>query len=162
MLFAGTAGLMCGGRLADYFFSRGHMDAYPRVILASIVGMMPFAIALGFVSTPGLAKLMLFISIFFSAFQGGIAAGTLQLMTPNEMRGQAAAVYFLASNLIGLGIGPTVVASFTDYVFKNDAAVGKSLALTAAIMCPLAIVIMLSGARKVKQLITEQQNPAAR
>ena len=78
-------------------------------------------------------------------------------MTPNEMRGQAAAVYFLSSNLIGLGLGPTVVASFTDFVFRDDAAIGKSLALTAGIMCPLAALILLSGLRHVREMIENHQ-----
>lgn len=155
MMISGTLGLLVGGRLADRYFARGHYDAYSKVILASMAGLLPFAVALAYVTTPATAMIVLFLGIFFSAFQGGIAAGTLQLMTPNEMRGQAAAVYFLSSNLIGLGLGPTVVASFTDFVFRNDAAVGKSLALTAAIMCPLAAVIVLSGLRRVRILIED-------
>ena len=153
MLVAGTLGLLVGGRLADRYFARGHYDAYSKVILGSIVCMMPFTVALGFVASPGVAIAVLGIATFFSAFQGGIGAGTLQLMTPNEIRGQAAAVYFLSSNLIGLGLGPTIVASFTDFVFKDDAAIGQSLALTGAIMCPLAALILLSGLKHVRKRI---------
>lgn len=155
IMISATAGLLVGGTLADRYFARGHYDAYSRVILGSIICMMPFSVSLGFVTTPVAGMTVLFIATFFSAFQGGIAAGTLQLMTPNEMRGQAAAVYFLSSNLIGLGLGPTVVASFTDFVFKNDAAIGKSLALTAAIMCPLAAFILLSGMKRVRTMIKD-------
>lgn len=157
MMISGTLGLLVGGRLADRYFARGHYDAYSKVILLSMAGLLPFAVALAYVTTPTAAMTVLFVGIFFSAFQGGIAAGTLQLMTPNEMRGQAAAVYFLSSNLIGLGLGPTVVASFTDFVFKDDAAVGQSLALTAAIMCPLAALIVLSGLKSVKKMIEDHQ-----
>ena len=60
------------------------------------------------------------------------------------MRGQAAAVYFLSNNLIGLGLGPTAVVSITDFVFKNDATIGKALALTAGTMWPLAVLILLN------------------
>ncbi len=153
IMISGTLGLMAGGMLSDHYFARGHSDAYSKVILLALVGMTPFTIALGFVDTPALALGALTIAIFFGAFQGGIAAGTLLLMTPNEMRGQAAAIYFLSSNLIGLGFGPTIVASFTDFVFQNDAAIGKSLALTAGIMCPLAALILLSGIKDVKKSI---------
>ncbi len=156
MMISGTSGLMVGGILADHLFARGLADAYSRVILGSIICMAPFAVAVGFVNTPGAAMIVLFIAIFFSAFQGGIAAGTLQLMVPNEIRGQAAAVYFLAANLIGFGLGPTVVAAFTDFVFKDDAAIGKSLALTAGVMCPLATLILLSGLRHVREMIAER------
>ena len=33
--------------------------------------------------------------------KGGISGGTIQLMTPNRMRGQVMAVYLLVANLIG-------------------------------------------------------------
>ncbi|MGI9249277.1 MAG: spinster family MFS transporter [Woeseiaceae bacterium] len=157
MMFAGTIGLLTGGRLADRYLARGYYDAYSRVILGSILCMMPFTVSLGFVQTPGAALTVLFIATFFSAFQGGISAGTLQLMTPNEIRGQAAAVYFLTANLIGFGLGPTIVASFTDFVFENDAAIGQSLALTAGIMCPLAAMTLLFGLKSVRQMIEDRQ-----
>lgn len=157
MLISGTLGLLAGGILADRYYSAGHSDAYSKIILLSIACLAPFTIALGFVETPALALVSLFFAIMFGAFQGGIAAGTLQLMTPNEMRGQAAALYFLLGNMIGLGFGPTVVASFTDFVFQSDAAIGKSLALTAAIMCPLAALIMLSGLKQVRKAIEARQ-----
>jgi MFS family permease len=157
MMISGTLGLLAGGFLADRYYARGQSDAYSRVILLALAATTPFAIALGFVETPMLAMIALFFAIFFGAFQGGIAAGTLQLMTPNEMRGQAAALYFLFSNLIGLGLGPTVVAAFTDFVFMDDAAIGKSMALTAGIMCPLAALILLSGIRHVRKAIEDCQ-----
>jgi hypothetical protein len=83
----------------------------------------------------------------------GIAGGVIHLMVPNEMRGQAVALYFLAANLIGLGLGPTVVAAITDYVFKNDAALNKSLALTSVTLIPIAAIIMLSGLGKVREAV---------
>ena len=157
MLISGTLGLLVGGILADRYYTRGHSDAYSKTVLMAVAGIMPFTIALGFVETPAAALVAMFCAIFFGAFQGGVAAGTLQLFTPNEMRGQAVALYFLVANLVGLGLGPTIVASFTDFVFKSDAAIGKSLALTAAIMCPLAAVILLSGLKHVRRAISEYQ-----
>ena len=93
-----------------------------------------------------------------SAFQGGIAGGVLQLMTPNQLRSQVTAIYFLCANLIGLGLGPTVVAVATDYVFQDDAAIGKSLALTASIICPLAMMIIWSGMSHVRKAIENGEN----
>ena len=78
-------------------------------------------------------------------------------MTPNQMRGQAVALYFLFANLLGLGLGPTIVAMVTDYVFQDDAAIGRSLALTSAILCPLAIVIMARGLKHVRSSIEGAQ-----
>ena len=36
------------------------------------------------------------------------------------MRAQFGAIYQLALNLLGIGLGPTAVALFTDYVFMDE------------------------------------------
>ena len=153
MLTAGSAGLLFAGFIADAWTKRGTSDAYVRVILISIVGMTPCAIALGFVNTPLLGIIAMSLAVFFSAFQGGIAGGTLQLMTPNRMRAQVMAVYLLAANLIGLGLGPTAVAATTDFVFGYDAAIGKSIALCATVLCPLGGLLLWLGMGRIKQEI---------
>jgi MFS family permease len=142
MIFAGTAGLLLAGTVADVWLRRGTQDAYVRTIIVSIVCITPCAVALGFVSNDVVGLFVMGLAIFFSAFQGGITGGTLQLMTPNRMRGQVIAVYQLVANLIGLGMGPTIVAATTDYVFGYDEAIGKSIALSAAVLCPLGGLLL--------------------
>lgn len=147
LMIGGTAGLLSGGLLADRWYARGNADAYARIIMLTALCLLPFAVGMGFVQQPAAGIACLSIAIFFSAFQGGVAGGVIQLMTPNEMRGQAVALYFLGANLLGLGFGPTIVAATTDYVFHNDAAIGKSIALVATVLVPLAVAIMAFGAR---------------
>jgi hypothetical protein len=81
----------------------------------------------------------------------GVAGAALQIVTPGRMRGQVSAVYVLVFNMIGLGCGPTVVALFTDYVFRDDAMVGWSLLMTFAIFAPLAAGLLLLGARAIRK-----------
>jgi len=157
MIGAGTAGLLLAGTLADRLVSRGVLDGYIKVILFSMVAITPCTIALGFVESDQLAIIFMSVAIFFSAFQGGISGGAIQLMTPNRMRGQVMALYLLTANLIGLGFGPTIIALATDYVFGYDAAIGKSIALCASILCPLAALILWQSLGSIKQLLHEQQ-----
>ncbi|MCB9962072.1 MAG: MFS transporter [Hyphomonas sp.] len=158
MMIAGTGGLMLGGALGDRWFAKGIPDAYSRVILLSMAGMWPFVIALGFVTTPQLGLLCMGVAVFFSAFQGGIAGGLIQLITPNQLRGQTVALYFLTANLIGMGLGPTVVASATDYVFKSDAALNKSIALCGGIVIPLAGLILLWGLPAIRKAVEDARS----
>jgi len=155
MLVAGMAGLLVAGFIADAWMRRGQSDAYIRTILLSMALMAPFAIGLAFATELAWGVAMLFMAVFFSAFQGGISGGALQLMTPNQMRGQVMAIYLLFANLIGLGLGPTVVASITDYVFGDDRAIGKSLALTAALLCPLGAAILFLGLSRIRRMLGE-------
>lgn len=158
MMIGGTTGLLAGGMIADRWYARGKTDAYSQVVALSALCMLPFSVAMGFVSSPTLAVTCLSLAIFFSAVQGGISGGVIQLMTPNQMRGQAVALYFLGANLLGLGLGPTVVAATTDYIFQNDAAVGQSIALVSAVLVPLSVLIiyLCSSARRAAILEAQQ------
>jgi MFS family permease len=151
MIGAGTAGLLVAGWVADAWVARGRIDAYIRIVLVTMVAIVPFVVALAFIDDPRLAVASLAIAVFFSAFQGGLGGGALQMMTPNEMRAQVMALYLFFSSLIGLGLGPTVVAAITDYVFADDAAIGRSLALTAAVICPLAATILRAGLPAIRR-----------
>ena len=155
MMVAGTAGLLIGGTAADRWYGAGRIDAYSRVILFSMAGMLPFVAALAFAPNAAVGLTCLGVAVFFSAFQGGLGGGLMQLMVPNQMRGQAVALYFLIANLLGMGLGPTVVASITDYVFRSDAALNQSIALTGAILIPLAATIMLSGLGAVRRAVED-------
>ena len=157
MITTGTAGLLLAGTLADRLVGRGIQDGYIKVILFSMVAITPCTIALGFVESDQLAIFFMSVAIFFSAFQGGISGGAIQLMTPNRMRGQVMALFLLTANLIGLGLGPTLIALVTDYVFGYDAAIGKSIALCAAILCPIAALILWRSLPSINQLLDEQQ-----
>jgi hypothetical protein len=68
------------------------------------------------------------------------------MVTPPEMRGQVVALYLLISNLLGLTLGPLLVALGTDRIFHDDLAVGRSLALLPLVTIPLAIAGLV-GAR---------------
>jgi len=156
MIVAGTAGLLLAGILADAWLRRGVQDAYIRTIALSMLAMWPCVVVVGFVQSDVQAILALSLAVFFSAFQGGIAVGALQLMTPNRLRGQVAALYFLVANLLGLGLGPTVVAAATDYVFGYDAAIGLSIALCGGVLCPLGAFILWRGLPGIRALLVTQ------
>ena len=153
IMFSGTAGLLTGGYFADKRFSAGESIAYSRVILVSIMCALPFILLLGADIPRWLGMSSLFIALFFTSFQGGIAAGVVSLMAPATMRSQLVAIHFLLSNLLGLGLGPTLVAAITDYVFGSDVALGQSIALSACILCPLAFVVLRSGTNEVERII---------
>jgi hypothetical protein len=56
------------------------------------------------------------------AFLGGAAAQpllpvALRLMAPQSMQARLSALWLCVNNLVGFGLGPFVVALFTDHVF---------------------------------------------
>jgi predicted membrane protein len=72
---------------------------------------------------------------------------TLQLTTPGRLRARMTAVMLFILNLLGLGLGPTIVALTTDFIFHDPKAVGGSVALVGTICGLLAAVLFRLGRR---------------
>ena len=143
----GVGGINFGGWIATHLRQRGRLDANIIVGLIAIMVALPSGIAATFAGAPNLALALFAVFLFGCAMPWGGAVAALQEITPNQMRGQVSAIYLFCLSLIGIGVGPTLVAGFTDHLFANDAALGKSIALTIAIAAPIS-ALLLSLARK--------------
>ena len=137
LLTAGTAGIYCGGFVADWLQKKGRADAILRAAFYSGVIVIPFAVITPLMPTAELAIGSLTIATFFLSFPQGLPAAALQVITPNALRAQVTAVYFLVGNLIASGIGPTLYALSTDYVFGDPMKLRYSLSIVSAIVLPI-------------------------
>ena len=81
----------------------------------------------------------------FSMFVPGPLNAALQIITPNQMRGQVTALFLFIFNVVGFGIGPSFVAGLTDYVFRDEAMLRYSLTLTGAVMGTASVVTIWLG-----------------
>jgi MFS family permease len=147
----GSAGIVCGGWFSDYLSERGYRDAPLRAAAIGAVLLAPFAATATLMPDPVWSLVLLCPLLFFSSFPFGPAAAAMQLVTPNQMRGQVSALYLFAVNLFGIAWGPTIAALFTDYVFKDDRAVGYSIAIVSGLAAPLAAVILFSALRPFRE-----------
>ena len=68
----------------------------------------------------------------------------LQSVTPNHLRGQVTFLFLFIMNVVGMGLGPLVIASFTDLIF-SEANIRYSIFLSAILMGPPAVVIFWLG-----------------
>ncbi len=145
VLVSGSAGVLCGGLCAATLRQRGLIDANLRVCLFGFTALIPFSVAYPLVSNGWSALWLLAGYNFFAGlpFGGGYAA--ILEITPNRMRAQVMALFALLVNCVGQGAGPTIIALLTDYVFRDDRALAKSLALTALIVSPLAAACLWYG-----------------
>jgi MFS family permease len=64
------------------------------------------------------------------------------LLAPNELRGQLSAIAWSLYSILGLGIGPTLVGALTQFLFKDEAKIGWSLALVLGIGVPLSALLL--------------------
>lgn len=147
----GTAGMAAGGRLADWLRERGKSDANLHVTLLAVVAWLPFAALYPIVSSGWLAAVLLAPTIFFSSVPFGLAPAAVQQLMPNTMRGQASAIYLFVINLIGLGLGPTIVATLTQDVFQDKNAVHLSLLVTCVSANACAALLLWRGLKHYRR-----------
>ena len=131
--------------LADHLLKRGRVDAGLRVCLYGALFAMPCCAAFPLVDSSTWAAVWLMPAAFGLAMPFGVAPAAIQEIMPNALRSQASALYLFAVNLIGLGLGPTVVALCTDRLFGSDLAVRYSLALALPVALGLASLLLLTG-----------------
>jgi MFS family permease len=138
-------GTLLGSMLAERFARAGRDDANLRVVLIGKLLAMPFGILFPFMSNPYMAVTISTISLFFLSLTPAPLNAALQVITPNQMRGQITALFLFVFNVIGFALGPLMVALFTDYVFKAESQIGYSIVLTALTLGPLGTYIIWLG-----------------
>jgi MFS family permease len=143
----GCIGIVVAGRLADYLRQHGRGNA--TLFVGALIGLasLPVNCLLYLAPSATWATIWLVPGCALAAAPFGIAPAAIQQMMPPNMRGQASAVYLFSINLIGLGVGPTAVGAFTQYVFRSDDAVRYSLLIVTSVACGLAVAF-LYGALK--------------
>lgn len=143
--FAAALGCLLGGPGSDLMAR--------RYDLAGRFRWAGWAAALASICVAGVAAENLWLSLFglgsWSLFStmgsiGGVAA--LQGLLPDEMRGIGIALMAFMNTLLGLGLGPTLVAVLTDHAYRSDIAVGYSI-ISVAIPAGGLASIMLMRAR---------------
>lgn len=145
ILVFGTAGLVLGGILADMQFRKGRVAAHLDItIILTALGLLPAVLMLQGVGEH-MQLILTAALVFFGAVSAGLIPAALQLITPNELRGQVTAIYLLLTSLIGLGVGPTAVALLVDYFFRDPLAVGHALAIVICSALLIAVLLMQSG-----------------
>ncbi|HKQ77248.1 MAG TPA: MFS transporter [Blastocatellia bacterium] len=138
-------GAIAGSMLAERFAKRGHDDANMRVVLFAKLASLPATILFPLMPNAALAIAVSAFGLFCLSWTVGPLNAALQIITPNQMRGQITALYLFVFNVIGFGLGPTVVAMFTDYVFQAESQIGFSLSTTTLILGPLGALVIWLG-----------------
>lgn len=142
----GMAGVIAGGRVAEWMESRGVKDAYFLLPMISLSATAVFFIsAMLLAPTAEIALGLIVCSTFLSSFPVSLIITALQAVSPNQLRGQLTSVYYFIANILGVASGPTVVALLTDYVYRDEMAVGLSLATASAVITPIVVTILAFG-----------------
>jgi len=150
-LITGLLGAYLGGALCDRWQRRGVAEAPLRVgVLATVCAGVFFSLAM---AAPALdLQLVLLVpAFFFLAMPIGSVYASLQLILPNQVRGQIGALQVFTLNLFGLILGPFLPGFFNDYLFQNPLMVGWSLALTVGLASLLSAILFYATWRPYRK-----------
>ena len=119
----GALGSWLGGFIGDKI-SGGDQRIYLKVVAIAIALSIPLEMVYLFsTNVPLLIGSLFLIYVLWSSFLGP-SISVIHGMVPASMRAMSSAVFFFILNLIGLGLGPTVVGITSDLIepyFPKDA-----------------------------------------
>ena len=164
LIFA-PAGIISGGLIASARASRGDGLAHARITVIAFAALLIPAATVTLVDNPWVSLGLVAVIKFIHGLPLGIAMAVVHDITPNRLRAQAAALYLFTLNILGLGVGPTLVAVLTDYVFRDPADLRYSLAIVGVFACTIGLLLSIYAMRQLrtlKQELTELTSPETR
>jgi len=107
--------------------------------------------ALPFQSNPTIALICVSVASFFVTMPLAQMAYIMQTVTPANMRGVLAGLYVVTNNVVGLALGPTLVAVTTDYIIRDPMQLNVSLSAVSVVVAPIALVLLASGMKPLEK-----------
>jgi len=150
-LIFGCLGMYAGGSLCDHWQRRGISEAPLRVGVYSAAGtavFFPMALLAG---NSTLTNLALTAAIFLLALPIGSSYAALQLIFPNQLRGQVSALFLFILSLGGLSLGPLLPGLINDRIFHSERMIGGALALTIGASSVLMWILFLATYRPYRE-----------
>jgi MFS family permease len=149
----GSLGTVFGGFLCDWLRTRGYADANLRTAIIAAVPTIPLVTLFPLVADPNLSLILIGPMCFLGSMPFGAGTAAIPMIAPNRMRAQLVAIYLLVANLIGPGMGPTLIALCTDYVFGDVKMVGQSISIVCTALIILGTAIIVAGLKAFRTTI---------
>jgi len=153
LLVLSPGGIFTGGWLVDAWQRAGRPDAPFRVGIMAALTSLPFAVAANVTADANVALALYGPFVFCASLAVACGPTVVQLAAPNEFRAQISAAYLMALNIITSAFGATGVGFATDYVFRDEQAVGYSIALVIGLCAPAAALLLWLGCRPFREAL---------
>jgi MFS family permease len=157
VIAAPFVGSLVLGTQVDRIFRRGVTGVHLLAVLLIAVIAGPMAVA-GFLSpSPIFFWIGVVPLLAFLLPATAIAGAALQLVCPPALRGTVSGLFIGFINVVGNLIGPSIVGALTQFVFRDEARLGWSMAVTVGVSTALALPFFAVGARLMKKVLTEPE-----
>jgi MFS family permease len=156
LVIASVLGVLFGGWYADRLTKKGYLDGRLRInilcaslcILSCFIPLLPRA---------EWALLAIFIPAFSLSAPFGAATAAIQEIMPNQVRALASSIFLFILNIIGIGLGPTSVALFTDKIFHDENSIRYSLVCLFLIGGAVNLICTLFALKPYRIAIAEKE-----
>ena len=113
VLIGGLSGIWCGGVLADRY-GEGRKAFYALIPAAAFVTTVPFYVAGVLSTTLWVSFIVLLVPTALGLVWLGPVLAAVQHLVPANMRATASALFLFINNLIGIGLGTTLIGVVSD------------------------------------------------
>jgi MFS family permease len=144
-ILCSPVGMIAGGKLAEAWARRGRSDANLRIVLYALYVAVPLSIFTPLLPSAMLVLVAYALQMLVTGIGFGPGIASFQIVTPNAMRAQVSSVTQFSANVLAFALSPLIVALFTDYLFHDAAQLKYSIALSAVLFGPLAILVVAQG-----------------
>ncbi len=157
----GAASLVVLGKSVDILYGRGLRDAHLRFYSWVIMALSPAIVCAFFVSNVfvflALYALIQLITVPYIVY----CSALLAMLAPSHLRGRLLGLFMFITNIVGFGVGPAIVGALTDFLFRDEAAIGRSLAVVVIGGSAIALLALRLALPPLRRAIGELQGDGA-
>jgi MFS family permease len=152
-LAGGVVGKLSCGAIVKYLFERGYKDAPFRwYAIALLLAVPPGVVGLTsdnpWVFLVGFTLLQMLITPLNVVY-----VASLNLVTPNELRGSGVALFSATVGLVAMSLGAILIAAISEYVYGGNA-IGMGLATLFGFCLPLGAFALFAGRAAMAEAVT--------
>ena len=144
-LIATPLGLFAGAWVYERFVSQGRHDAAMRVVVIGRLIGLPAVLLTPLMPNGWLALALSAVNLMILGGTGACTNTILQIISPNRMRAQITAIFFLFYNLVGQGLSPWFIGLFTDIVLKDESHLRYALLVVNLLFMPASLFVLWLG-----------------
>ena len=130
-MIIGILGAVFSGAFAGWMIGRGSTDAPVRIVLWGTIALIPLVVALWIVPDDMMGIAILIPTTFLMAMPSGLIMTTLQMICPNELRGQTIAFYLISVNFLSYTFAPSLPPLLSELWFDSEDVKGAAISIMA-------------------------------
>jgi len=140
-MVTGLAVALAGGWLGDWAARRNAATGRLKLLAGALTVQALALIPLAHPTSIVVITLALTVNVIATGFASTAAFSLLPGLVPPHWRGRLIAVYQFIGNLVGFGLGPTLVAMVTNGVLKDESRVADAMLIYGVPLLGLAAML---------------------